>query len=77
MICSPGGSKSAKHPPTKQSAAVILASYLWAIQEGCRTASAIYRAIRHNLFPDKLPERSRFFRICQNLAQVFSVCAIL
>ncbi|HFI0462705.1 TPA: IS982 family transposase, partial [Streptococcus suis] len=38
-------------------------------QEGCRTASAIYRAIRHNLFPDNFPERSRFCRICQNLAQ--------
>ncbi|HEL1728995.1 TPA: IS982 family transposase [Streptococcus suis] len=49
----------------KQSDVVVLASYLWAIQEGCRTASAIYRAIRHNLFP----ERSRFCRICQNLAQ--------
>lgn len=32
-------------------------------------ASAIYRAIRHNLFPDNFPERSRFCRICQNLAQ--------
>lgn len=53
----------------KQSDAVIIASYLWAIQEGCRTASAIYRAIRHNLFPDNFPERSRFYRICQNLAQ--------
>ncbi|MFX3995590.1 IS982 family transposase [Streptococcus suis] len=53
----------------KQSDVVIIASYLWAIQEGCRTASAIYRAIRHNLFPDKFPECSRFFRFCQNLAQ--------
>ncbi|NQK48980.1 IS982 family transposase, partial [Streptococcus suis] len=49
----------------KQSDVVVIASYLWAIQESCRTASAIYRAIRHNLFP----ERSRFCRICQNLAQ--------
>ncbi|HFR3671434.1 TPA: IS982 family transposase, partial [Streptococcus suis] len=53
----------------KQSDVVVIASYLWAIQEGCRTASAIYRAIRHNLFPDNFPERSRFCRICQNLAQ--------
>ncbi|MEQ9763620.1 IS982 family transposase [Streptococcus sp. ZJ151] len=53
----------------KQSDVVIIASYLWAIQEGCQTASAIYRAIRHNLFPDNFPERSRFCRICQNLAQ--------
>ncbi|MEE3746164.1 IS982 family transposase [Streptococcus suis] len=53
----------------KQSDVVVIASYLWAIQEGCRTASAIYRAIRHNLFPDNFPERSRFYRICQNLAQ--------
>ncbi|HFR3572684.1 hypothetical protein P7J41_00460 [Streptococcus suis] len=34
----------------KQSDVVVIASYLWAIQEGCQTASAIYRAIRHNLF---------------------------
>ncbi|MGT2894084.1 IS982 family transposase, partial [Streptococcus downei] len=27
----------------KQPDVVIIASYLWAIQEGCRTASAIYR----------------------------------
>lgn len=53
----------------KQPDAVIIASYLWAIQEGCCTASAIYRSIRHNLFPDKFPERSRFCRICQHLAQ--------
>ncbi|CYU33149.1 transposase [Streptococcus suis] len=33
----------------KQSDIVVIASYLWTIQEGCRTASAIYRAIRHNL----------------------------
>ncbi|MEG3250872.1 transposase [Streptococcus suis] len=25
--------------------------------------------MRHNLFPDNFPERSRFYRICQNLAQ--------
>ncbi len=48
---------------------ILIASYLWALQEGCRTASAIYRAIRRNLFPDNFPERSRFCRICQNLAQ--------
>nr|WP_238385609.1 transposase [Streptococcus sp. S784/96/1] len=48
---------------------ILNASYLWAFQEGCRTASAIYRAIRRNLFPDNFPERSRFCRICQNLAQ--------
>lgn len=53
----------------KQPDVVIIASYIWAIQEGCRTASDIYRAIRHNLFPDNFPERSRFCRICQNLAQ--------
>nr|WP_236686648.1 IS982 family transposase [Streptococcus phocae] len=53
----------------KQPDAVFIASYLWAIQEGCRTASAIYRSIRHNLFPDNFPERSQFCRICQNLAQ--------
>lgn len=53
----------------KQPDVVIIASYLWAIQEGCRTASAIYRAIRHSLFPNDFPERSRFCRICQNLSQ--------
>ncbi|XHX10857.1 transposase [Streptococcus dysgalactiae subsp. equisimilis] len=53
----------------KQSDVILIASYLWALQEGCRTASAIYRAIRHNFFPDNFPERSRFYRICQNLAQ--------
>ncbi|KKC20855.1 transposase [Streptococcus dysgalactiae subsp. equisimilis] len=53
----------------KQSDVILIASYLWALQEGCRTASAIYRAIRHNFFPDNFPERSRFCRICQNLAQ--------
>ncbi|CAM3013495.1 Transposase [Streptococcus acidominimus] len=53
----------------KQSNVVVIASYLWAIQESCRTASAVYRAIRHNLFPDDFLERSRFCRICQNLAQ--------
>ena len=53
----------------KQSDEILIASYLWALQEGCRTASAIYRAIRHNFFPDNFPERSRFCRICQNLAQ--------
>ncbi|HEM2904983.1 TPA: IS982 family transposase [Streptococcus suis] len=53
----------------KQSDVVVIASYLWAIQEGRRTASAISRAIRHNLFPDNFPEHSRFCRICQNLAQ--------
>lgn len=53
----------------RQSDVVIIASYLWAVQEGYRTASAIYRAIRHNLFPNSFPERSRFCRICQNLAQ--------
>lgn len=53
----------------KQSDVVVIASYLWAIQEGCQTASAIYRVIRHNLFPDNFPERSRFCRICQNLAK--------
>ncbi|AGL47186.1 hypothetical protein [Streptococcus suis] len=53
----------------KQSDVVVIASYLWAIQEGWRTASAVYSAIRHNLFPDNFPERSRFCRICQNLAQ--------
>lgn len=45
------------------------ASYLWAIQEGGQPAATIYRAIRHNLFPDNFPEQSRFSRICQNLAQ--------
>ncbi|MEG3271276.1 IS982 family transposase, partial [Streptococcus suis] len=49
----------------KQSDVLVIASYLWAIQEGCRTASAIYRAIRHILFPDNFPD----CRICQNLAQ--------
>ncbi|WP_230809400.1 IS982 family transposase [Streptococcus sobrinus] len=53
----------------KQPDVVIIASYLWAIQEGCRTASSIYRAIRHSLFPNDFPERSRFCRICQNLSQ--------
>lgn len=53
----------------KQPDAVLIVSYLWAIQEGCRTASAIYRTIRHNLFPNHFPEGSRFCRICQNLAQ--------
>ncbi|MFZ2714466.1 MAG: hypothetical protein WAX68_05225 [Streptococcus suis] len=53
----------------KQPDVVIITSYIWAIQEGCRTASDSYRAIRHNLFPDNFPERSRFCRICQNLAQ--------
>lgn len=47
----------------KQPDAALIASYLWAIQEGCRTAteSAIYRTIRHNLFPDNFPERSRYW----------------
>lgn len=53
----------------KQPDVIIIASYLWALQEGCRTASTIYRAIRHILFPDNFPERSRFCRICQNFAQ--------
>lgn len=53
----------------KQPDVIIIASYLWAIQEGCRTASSIYRAIRHSLFPNDFPERSRFCRICQNLSQ--------
>ncbi|MER0123051.1 hypothetical protein ABPH35_05410 [Streptococcus sp. ZJ93] len=48
----------------KQPDTVIIASYRWVIEEGCQTASAIYRAIRHNLFPDNFPERSRFCRIC-------------
>lgn len=50
----------------KQPDAVIIASYLWAVQKSCRTASAIYRAIHHNLLPNSFPERSRFCRICQN-----------
>nr|WP_277291414.1 hypothetical protein [Streptococcus orisratti] len=58
----------------KQSDVVVIASYLWAIQEGCRTASAIYRAIRHNLFPDNFPELAVSVKI---LLKVFSVCAIL
>lgn len=49
--------------------AIIITSYLWALQQGCKSMSAIYRAIRQALFPDEFPERSRFGRICQNLAQ--------
>jgi len=53
----------------KQPDVVIIASYIWAIQEEFRTVSDIYRSIRHNLFLDNFLEGSRFCRICQNLAQ--------
>ena len=53
----------------KQPSVVMITSYLWAVQEGYRTASAIYRAIHHSLFPNSSPERSRFCRIFPNLAQ--------
>lgn len=53
----------------KQPDVILIACYLWAVEEGCHTASAIYRAIRHSLFPSNFPERSRFCRICQNLSK--------
>ncbi|MCQ8261342.1 hypothetical protein NF418_07695 [Streptococcus suis] len=48
----------------KQSDVVVIASYLWTIQEGCRTTSAIYRAIRHNHFPDNFPELPYLSKSC-------------
>ena len=43
------------------------------LQQGCKSANAIYRAIRTNLFPESFPERSRFCRICQNLSQTIQL----
>lgn len=52
---------------------ILLSSYTWALQQGCKSANAIYRAIRTNLFPESFPERSRFCRICQNLSQTIQL----
>ena len=52
----------------KQSDPVIISCVLWALMEGHQNQSEAYRAIRSTLFQDNFPERSRFCRICQNLA---------
>jgi Transposase DDE domain. len=57
----------------KQSDVVIISCVLWALMEGYKNQSDAYRAIRGNLFKDDFPERSRFCRICQNLAFVIKL----
>lgn len=52
---------------------ILISSYIWALQQGCKSANAIHRAIRTNLFPECFPERSRFCRICQNLSQTIQM----
>ncbi|WP_075492138.1 IS982 family transposase [Enterococcus thailandicus] len=52
----------------KQSDPVVISCVLWALMEGHQNQSEAYRAIRSTLFKDSFPERSRFCRICQNLA---------
>ncbi|SUN66853.1 transposase [Streptococcus dysgalactiae subsp. equisimilis] len=61
----------------KQSDVILIASYLWALQEGCRTASAIYRAIRHNFSQIIFQNAHVFVVSAKILLKVFSACTTL
>lgn len=57
----------------KQSDTKIISAVIWGTMQGYATQSQLYRGIRSTLFPNDFPERSRFCRICQNLAFTVNV----